>query len=135
LGAYKVRTSIAVSSIAHAAQFYERKLGLSAGTEQSDESRIYECGGDTGLHVYAAPDHAGRASGTVATWYVADLEAVVDELSANGVTFERYDDPVLRTDEKGIHQLDDGKVAWFADPDSNTFAIEQIAGARYGGER
>jgi hypothetical protein len=25
----------------------------------------------------------------------------------------------------GIHLLDGGKVAWFKDPDGNTFAIEQ----------
>ncbi|MGH2805147.1 MAG: VOC family protein, partial [Thermoleophilaceae bacterium] len=59
------------------------------------------------------------------TWYVADLEQVVDELSANGVIFERYDDPALMTDEKGIHELGDGRVAWFKDPDGNTFAVEQ----------
>jgi catechol 2,3-dioxygenase-like lactoylglutathione lyase family enzyme len=120
-----VRTSIAVSDIARAAEFYEGKLGLSAGADQSDESRIYECGGDTALHVYASPDHAGSAGGTLATWYVADLDLVVDELSVNGVTFERYDDPALETDEKGIHELDDGKVAWLRDPDGNTFAIEE----------
>lgn len=48
---------------------------------------------------------------------------MVDELSANGVTFERYDETQLQTDTRGIHSLDDGKVAWFKDPDGNTFAI------------
>ncbi len=33
--------------------------------------------------------------------------------------------PVLNTDEKGIHELGDGRVAWFSDPDGNTFAIEE----------
>jgi catechol 2,3-dioxygenase-like lactoylglutathione lyase family enzyme len=136
LGDYKVRTSIAVSDIARAAEFYERRLGLSAGPEQPDESRTYECGGDTALHVYASPDHAGSAGGTLATWYVADLDVVVDELSANGVTFEHYDDPALMTDERGIHELDDGQVAWLRDPDGNTFAIEQeVARESEGGER
>jgi catechol 2,3-dioxygenase-like lactoylglutathione lyase family enzyme len=41
LSRYKVRSSIAVSDIARAAQFYEGKLGLEAREEQSDESRIY----------------------------------------------------------------------------------------------
>jgi hypothetical protein len=56
---------------------------------------------------------------------VADLERVVDELSSRGVTFERYDDPALETDERGIHELGDGRVAWFKDPDGNTFAVER----------
>ena len=125
LSGYRVRASIAVSDIAQAAEFHEGKLGLSAVGSQSDESRIYACGGDTSLHVYASPAHAGKATATLATWYVADLEQVVDELRARGVTFERYDDPSLGADEKGIHELDDGRVAWFKDADGNTFALEQ----------
>ena len=56
-----------------------------------------------------------------------DVEQMVDELNGRGVAFNRYDDPVLRTDEKGIHELGDGRVAWFSDPDGNTFAIEEGA--------
>jgi catechol 2,3-dioxygenase-like lactoylglutathione lyase family enzyme len=125
LSNYRVRTSIAVSDMARASEFYEGKLGLFAGEDQPDQSRIYACGGDTSLHVYASPDQAGKAAATVATWYVDDLEQVVDELRTDGVTFEHYDDPSLETDEKGIHQLGDGMVAWFKDPDGNTFAVEQ----------
>ena len=125
LSGYKVRASIAVSDIARAAEFYEGKLGLSPAETQPDESRIYACGGGTSLHVYASPAHAEKATATLATWYVADLEKVVEELGSRGVTFERYDDPSLRADEKGIHELDNGRVAWFKDPDGNTFAVEQ----------
>jgi len=122
---YRVNPSIAVSDMEGARHFYETKLGLAEGVDQADGSRVYACQGGTSLHVYPSPTNAGKAAGTVATWYVTDLELVVDELSAAGVTFERYDDPSLRTDAKGIHVLDDGKVAWFKDPDGNTFAIEQ----------
>ena len=125
LSGYKVRTSIAVSDISRAAAFYEGKLGLSAEQTQPDESRIYTCGGDTSLHVYVSPAHAGTATATLATWYVTDLAEVVDELRASGVTFEHYDDPSLTADAKGIHELPDGRVAWFKDPDGNTFAVEQ----------
>jgi catechol 2,3-dioxygenase-like lactoylglutathione lyase family enzyme len=125
LSQYRVRTSIAVSDIARAAEFYEGKLGLSEAEIQPDESRIYACGGDTSLHVYASPRHAGKATATLATWYVDDLEEVVDELRSHGVTLEHYDDPALKADEKGIHDLGDGRVAWFKDPDGNTFAVEQ----------
>ena len=125
LSDFRVRTSIAVSEIARAADFYEGKLGLAAGEEQSDGSRIYPCGGGTSLHVYESPTQASLGTATLATWYVPDLEAVVDELTTNGVAFERYDDPALKVNEKGIHELADGRVAWFRDPDGNTFALEQ----------
>jgi catechol 2,3-dioxygenase-like lactoylglutathione lyase family enzyme len=125
LSSYQVRASIAVSDIARAADFYERKLGLVPGEEQADESRVYACGGGTSIHLYESPTGAERGTATVATWYVPDLDQVVDELSEKGVSFERYDDPALKADEKGIHELADGRVAWFSDPDGNTFAIEQ----------
>jgi catechol 2,3-dioxygenase-like lactoylglutathione lyase family enzyme len=125
LSSYRVRTSIAVSDIARAAEFYEGKLGLAAGEEQSDESRIYACGGDTSLHVYVSPTRAAAATATLATWYVSDLDQVVDDLASRGVTFDRYDDPVLKTDERGIHEMAVGRVAWFKDPDGNGFAIEE----------
>jgi catechol 2,3-dioxygenase-like lactoylglutathione lyase family enzyme len=122
---HRVNASIAVSDMERARTFYETKLGLAEGIDQADGSRIYICQGGTSLHVYPSPQNAGETAGTVATWYVADLERVVDELTVAGVTFERYDEPTLRGDAKGIHVLDDGKVAWFKDPDGNTFALEQ----------
>jgi catechol 2,3-dioxygenase-like lactoylglutathione lyase family enzyme len=124
LSSSRLRPSIAVSDLATATDFYEEKLGLSS-IDQTDESRIYACGGGTSLHVYESPAHAGKAMASVATWSVADLEQVVDELRSSGVAFERYDDPALGADEKGIHELADGRVAWFQDPDGNTFAIEE----------
>ena len=125
LSSYKVSVSIAVADMARAEAFYEGKLGLLGVDDPGDGSHRYACGEGTSLHVYVSPAHAGKATATLATWYVPDLEQVVDELSANGVTFERYDDPQLRTDRRGIHSLSSGKVAWFKDPDGNTFALEQ----------
>lgn len=123
LGNATLTASIAVSNMERARSFYEGKLGLSAVRDQYDGSRIYATAGGAGLHVYPSPASAGETAGTLATWYVDDLEAVVDELTANGVTFEQYDDPAIKTNDKGI--AGDGTVAWLKDPDGNTLAIEQ----------
>lgn len=128
LSSCTVRPSIAVADIARSSAFYEGKLGLASVGGQPKESRIYACGGGTSLHVYESRAHAGTAAATLATWYVADVEELVDELASEGVTIERYDDPALTADEKGIHALDGGRVAWFKDPDGNTFAIEEGTG-------
>ncbi len=61
----------------------------------------------------------------MAGWYVSDIEAVVDDLTANGVRFERYDQPPIATDEKGIAVLGSSKGAWFKDPDGNTLGLLQ----------
>ena len=48
---------------------------------------------------------------------------MVDQLGSNGVTFERYEG--LAADDKAISpRAGGGKVAWFKDPDGNTFAVE-----------
>jgi catechol 2,3-dioxygenase-like lactoylglutathione lyase family enzyme len=123
LSGYRLNASIAVSDMAPAREFYERKLGLSAVRAGADGSQIYASGGDESLHVYPSAAHAGRSTATLATWYVDDVERVVDELGSNGVTFEHYDE--VTADEKGISpRAGGGKVAWFKDPDGNTFAVE-----------
>lgn len=125
LANYKVSAQIAVSDMTTASQFYEGKLGLAPVGEQHGETRRYACGDGSMLYVYVAPAHAGNATATLARWDVADIERVVEDLTATGVTFEQYAAPV-KTNAKGIHDSGYGKVAWFKDPDGNTFALEQI---------
>ena len=123
LRGYNLNPSIAVSDMERARAFYEGKLGLVAIRTGADGSRVYEAAGEALLHVYPSPVHAGKSTATLATWYVDDVERVIDELSAKGVTFEHYAE--VTTDEKGISpRAGGGKVAWFKDPDGNTFAVE-----------
>jgi catechol 2,3-dioxygenase-like lactoylglutathione lyase family enzyme len=124
LDAFRVSPQIAVSDIARAEEFYEGKLGLARVGDQHEGARTYGCGDGTRLHVYAAPAHAGKATATVARWDLDDLDRTVDELASRGVRFERYGVPVP-TDAPGIHDSGYGRVAWFKDPDGNTFALEQ----------
>jgi catechol 2,3-dioxygenase-like lactoylglutathione lyase family enzyme len=66
---------------------------------------------------------AGKSSATLATWYVDDIDEIVDELTAAGVGFARYDE--FEHDAMGITpRAGGGRTAWFPDPDGNTFAIE-----------
>jgi catechol 2,3-dioxygenase-like lactoylglutathione lyase family enzyme len=123
LSDFRLNTSVAVSDMARAIEFYEGQLGLAAERTGADGSQVYGCGGGTALHVYPSPSRAGESTATLATWYVDDVERVVDELVANGVTFARYEG--LAADDRGISpRAGGGKVAWFTDPDGNTFAIE-----------
>lgn len=121
----KVSATIAVSDLQRAKEFYEGKLGLtpSGGSEEAQVA-TYTCGEGSELIVYAS-EHAGKATATVATWEVSDLERLVDELSGKGIEFEQYDEP-LETDERGILRSDEGLVAWFRDPDGNTIAVGQF---------
>jgi catechol 2,3-dioxygenase-like lactoylglutathione lyase family enzyme len=127
LNDFAVRASIAVSDIARAIEFYEGRLGLEAvesGPSASipDASRVYASGGGPALNVYQSPT-AGKSEATLATWYVDDLDQVVDELAAAGVELVRYDE--FEHDAKGITpRAGGGRIGWFQDPDGNTFAVE-----------
>ena len=123
----KVTATIAVSDLARARQFYEGKLGLSPVSEEEGAQVVtYGCGGGSELFVYVS-EHAGKATATVATWEVSGLEQLVDDLTAKGVVFEQYDEP-MKTDEKGILRSEGmGAVAWFRDPDGNTIAVGEFA--------
>jgi catechol 2,3-dioxygenase-like lactoylglutathione lyase family enzyme len=127
LSTYHVRTSVAVSDIQKAVAFYEGKLGLqvlqsgpSAGI--ADGSRVYGSGGGPALNVYQSVT-AGKTPATLATWYVDDIDQIVDELVSSGVDLIRYDQ--LEHDARGITaRAGGGRIAWFQDPDGNTFALE-----------
>jgi catechol 2,3-dioxygenase-like lactoylglutathione lyase family enzyme len=127
LSNYHLHASIAVSDIQQAVAFYEGRLGLpmvqrGPSAHIADGSRIYGSGGGPALNVYQS-DTAGQSSATLATWYVDDIDQIVDELTAAGVEFARYD--AFEADSKGIvPRAGGGRIAWFRDPDGNTFAIE-----------
>ena len=117
-----VAAVVAVSDMEQAKEFYERKLGLSGGTDQADGGRTYTCGDGSQFHIYPSPDNAGTTGATQAWWEVSDVDGTVDELSGNGVTFERYGEP-FNTNEKGIATIGELKAAWFKDPDVNVMAV------------
>jgi catechol 2,3-dioxygenase-like lactoylglutathione lyase family enzyme len=118
----KVTPAIGVSDMAKAKEFYEGKLGLAVGKETGDGGVDYPCGDGTVLHVYPSPS-ATPSGATLAAFDVEDLEATVDELIANGVTFEQYDEEPLKTDEKGIATVNGDKIAFMKDPDGNILAV------------
>ena len=121
---YRCGVSAAVSDMQRARQFYEGVLGLVPGTDTGDNVG-YPCGGDTQINVYLSPN-AGSATFTIAGFDVHDIEAVVSELTQQGVTFEQYDEPPIVTDAQGIaHFEGDAKVAYFKDPDGNILSLAQ----------
>ena len=73
--------------------------------------------------IYSKPNHT-PASFTVLNFPVIDVEKVVDELNEKGVKFEIYNEPNLKTDEKGILRSGDNPaIAWFKDPAGNILSV------------
>ena len=122
LSDYGVGATVCVGDMDRARAFYEGKLELPVQDDMG-EAMVYGAGQGSSLLVYASPEHAGKATATVATWGVDDVEGMVDELTGRGVEFAQYGEPT-ETDEKGIHRGDEGPtIAWMRDPDGNIIAL------------
>jgi catechol 2,3-dioxygenase-like lactoylglutathione lyase family enzyme len=100
--------------------FYTDVLGIEV-TEDNGILRL-QLGGGTPTIVYPKPDHV-PATYTVLNFPVPDVEAAVDELTAKGVVFERYEGTPVETDEKGVFRGGGPLIAWFTDPAGNVFSV------------
>jgi catechol 2,3-dioxygenase-like lactoylglutathione lyase family enzyme len=115
-----VAATLAVKDLPAARQFYENVIGLHDMVMEGDYAVVYKSG-DSVIQVYPS-QFAGTNQATAATWLVDDVQAVVDELKAKGVSFEHYDMPGM-TLEGDVHDMEGEKAAWFKDPDGNILAI------------
>jgi len=111
-------SGFAVPDIDAARDFYANTLGL----EVSDEHGLLtlQLAGDRPTLIYPKDDHR-PANYTILNFPVADIEQAVDDLSARGVTFERYDG--FDQDERGIFRGGGPLIAWFTDPAGNVLSV------------
>jgi len=123
-----VEAAAAVSDLAAAKRFYEEQLGLVPGEEEEQGVR-YPCAHGTGIFIYLSPDNAGSSTATIAGWSVDDLDQTMDDLASRGVVFEQYDQPGLKTDERGVFDAGRFRAAWIRDPDGNTMALTEVSGS------
>jgi catechol 2,3-dioxygenase-like lactoylglutathione lyase family enzyme len=121
-----VEAAMAVSDLERAKRFYEGRLGLVPG-EAEEQGVRYPCAQGSGIFVYLSPENAGTSSATLAGWFVDDLDETMNDLASRGVVFEQYDQPGLKTDERGVFDAGRFRAAWVRDPDGNTMAISERA--------
>ena len=119
----KAYSGFAVDDIQRAREFYGDTLGIE--TEILDEENgllsLHLAGGHDTL-VYLKPDFE-PATYTILNFPVDDVDAAVDELTARGVSFERYDG--FDQDDKGISRGNGPTIAWFRDPAGNILAVHE----------
>ncbi|MFC9292859.1 VOC family protein [Streptomyces sp. NPDC057011] len=116
----KAFSGYSVDDVKKAREFYGGTLGLRV-TEENGMLFLHLGGGGNVL-LYPKDDHRA-ADFTVLNFPVADVEKSVDELTALGVTFERY--PGFDADAKGIVRGDGDmpSIAWFKDPAGNVLSV------------
>lgn len=125
LDADRAFSGFSVDEIEAARRFYADALGLQVKTESEEFGLIsLQVGGGPGVFVYAKGEAHSPATYTVLNFPVADIDGAVDELSAKGVEFQRYDG--FDQDERGISRGgSEGmpSIAWFTDPAGNILSV------------
>lgn len=116
---------VGVSDLDRARRFYGDTLGLPI-TDESPFALVADANG-TMLRLTAVEQPAA-APYTVLGWDVADIGSMIDQLTARGVQFTRYEGMVQ--DERGIWTAPGGaKIAWLLDPDGNNLSLTEFKGS------
>ena len=116
----RVHTTLPVSDLNRARQFYEDVLGIPPRTELPS-GVFYDCGEGTR---FALSKSAGGSSGahTQMAFVTDDIVNEVKDLKVRGVVFVEYDTPTIRT-VNSIADVGPLKAAWFKDTEGNVVAI------------
>ncbi|MFD5412720.1 VOC family protein [Streptomyces nojiriensis] len=115
-------SGFAVDDLERAKEFYGTTLGLSVSEDEEMGLLRLDLAGGTTIMVYSKEGHR-PAIYTILNFPVDDVERAVDELTARGVAFERYEG--FEADAKGIVHGEDGMptIAWFKDPAGNILSV------------
>ena len=113
---------LATAKSADSRYFYEKVLRLRCLSDDPF-ALVFELGGTT-LRIQKV-ESVPEVNYTVLGWEVRDIRQRVEELSGNGVHFEKF--PQLPQDKLGIWCAPGGAlVAWFKDPDGNTLSLTEL---------
>jgi catechol 2,3-dioxygenase-like lactoylglutathione lyase family enzyme len=115
-------SGFAVPDIAAARHFYTATLGIPV--DERNGMLELRLGRHTTVLVYPKPDHT-PATFTVLNIPVDDIDAAVDELTARGVVFQRYEG-MPGADDKGIMRGEGPPIAWFTDPAGNVMSVLEV---------
>jgi len=117
----KAFSGFAVDDVDKAREFYAEKLGI----EVSEENGLLtlHIADDRPTLVYPRPNHT-PAEYTILNFPVDDIDQAVDDLTARGVQFERYEG--FDQDERGIMRGEGPPIAWFKDPAGNVLSVIKI---------
>jgi len=116
-------SGFSVRDVPRAKEFYGKTLGLEVS--ESNGLLTLHLGSGASVLIYPKADHT-PATFTVLNFPVASVDETVNELNKRGVRFETYNEPYLKTDEKGIFRNGGPTIAWFKDPAGNILSILEV---------
>ena len=116
----KAFSGFSVNDIPKAKEFYGEVLGLSVS--ESNGILTLQIAGGSRIVIYPKPNHV-PATFTILNFPVDSVDRAVDDLAKRGVRFEIYNEPNLKTDQRGVFRGGGPVIAWFKDPAGNILSV------------
>lgn len=110
------------ADLARARAFYHDKLGMDAG-EPQDGMIMFRPHPGVMFAIYETPN-AGTAQNTQMCFITDSLDSDMAAMRANGVVFEEYDFPGMKT-VGGVLDGEDTRTAWFKDSEGNYICVSE----------
>jgi catechol 2,3-dioxygenase-like lactoylglutathione lyase family enzyme len=124
----KAFSGFSVDDLVKAKEFYSGKLGLVVKENTMGLLELH-IAGSSPIIIYPKKNHV-PAKFTILNFPVNDINKAVEDLKAQGIKIENYDDMMgMKADEKGIYRGDGihgPSIAWFLDAAGNGLAVIEI---------
>lgn len=120
-----ITTILPVIDLNRAREYYEKKLGLKPLGLRADGK--FEFATASGVLALIPKPGGTKADHTAISFQVPDILKAIAALKKNGVVFEDYDLPGLKTVDH-VCVLGAEKAAWFRDPEGNYLCIHEDIG-------
>jgi predicted enzyme related to lactoylglutathione lyase len=117
---------LVATDLERAKAFYAEKLGLPSPDIPVPMDGAAFASGDGAMPYLYERETGTKADHTQVGWLVEDLEKSMAELREKGVTFEQYDMPGLKTDERGIAESGGSRSGWFKDTEGNILSLVEM---------
>lgn len=115
----RIKAFVSTVQLSVAREFYEKKLGLTLLSQ--DKYGIEFEANETHIRLSVVEKLTPQPF-TVLGWDTDDIVSTINNLTAKGIIFERYN--FIEQDENGIWTAPGGtRVAWFKDPDGNLLSV------------
>lgn len=115
----RIKAFVSTVQLSVAREFYEKKLGL---TLLSQDKYGIEFEANEAHIRLSVVEKLTPQPFTVLGWDTDDIVSTINNLTAKGIIFERYN--FIEQDENGIWTAPGGtRVAWFKDPDGNLLSV------------
>jgi hypothetical protein len=119
LSSQRLKAFVSTVQPSVAREFYQKKLGLKL-LSQDKYGMEFEA---NEAHIrLSVVDKLTPQPFTVLGWETDDIVSTINNLTAKGIVFERYN--FIEQDDNGIWTAPGGtRVAWFKDPDGNLLSV------------